>query len=235
MLRETEGEHQALERLVRGWHQKGKELLLIKGDDAPILFSDEFVLIPRQGAWIDVPALEHSYEHLPTQRFRFTLPLEIYLLLPTEETEGTSAYPFYLDVGLLDSNSLLGGFYHKERDPDTTDFRWTGQTAQIALPPLEAGRGMVVTLRMASPRPEGALSSNVSLYLNGVLLDELQPGQEFETYRIRVPASFLDDLWRDTLILRLESDTWNPKAMGVSEDERDLGVMLDWLEAEVAE
>jgi len=224
-----------LEKLVGAWQRKGKEVFLIKGDDIPALFSDQFVLIPRQGLWIDVPALEHSYEHIPTQRLRFTLPLEIYLLLPTEEAQGEPAYPLYIDVGLLDSNSLLGGFYHKEKGPDMTDFRWTGQAAQITLPPLEAARGAVVTLRMASPRPEGASPSSVSLYLNGILLDEFQPGQEFETYHTRVPASFLDDLYGHILVLRLESNTWNPKAMGVNEDSRDLGVMLDWVKVELTE
>jgi len=234
-FRGTKRDIRALEKLVRDWWRKGKELFLVKGDDAPALFSDEFVLVPRKGLWIDVPALEHSYEHIPTQRLRFTLPLEIYLILPTEEAHSADSYPLHVDIGFLDSSFLQGGFYEKERASDQTDFRWTARTAALVLPPISAGRDLVVTLRMASARPEGAPSSNVSLHLNGVLLDEFQPGQEFETYRIRVPASFLDNLWGRTLVLRLESDTWNPRAMGVSEDSRDLGTMLDWLEAEVAE
>jgi len=223
----------ALEKLARDWQRKGKELFLIKGDDAPAPFSDEFVLIPREGLWIDVPALEHSYEHIPTQRLRFTLPLEIYLLLSTEEAESKPAYPFYLDIGLLDSNFLLGGFYHKERGLDTIDFRWTGQVAQIALPPLKASRAMGVTLRMASPRPEGTPSSNVSLYLNEVLLDEFELGPEFDTYRASVPAILLADFAGRNPVLRLETDTWNPRAAGLSEDSRDLGIMLDWVKVEL--
>jgi len=233
-FRGTERDHQKLERLVRSWWRKGKEVFLIKGDDAPALFSDEFVLIPREGLWIDVPTLEHSYEHFPTQRLRFTLPLEIFLLLSTEEAEGKPVYPFYLDVGLLDSNSLLEGFHHKERGLDTTDFRWTGQAAQLALPPLEAARGAVVTLRMAGgDRPQSMSSPRVSIYLNGVLLDEFELGPEFDTYRASVPAILLAGFTGRNPVLRLETDTWNPQAAGLSEDGRDLGIMLDWVKVEL--
>ena len=34
----------------------------------------------------------------------------------------------------------------------------------------------------------------------------------------------------DTVTLTLRTEGWNPKSAGVSQDGRDLGVMLDWVE-----
>jgi hypothetical protein len=72
----------------------------------------------------------------------------------------------------------------------------------------------------------------LSVYANGHLLGTIAPGRDLNVYELTspIPEWFAD---REDLVLILETGTWKPKALGINQDERDLGVLLDWVKIEI--
>jgi hypothetical protein len=79
---------------------------------------------------------------------------------------------------------------------------------------------------VATPRP-GGNEVSLDLALEGTPCTTLSLGQDSSTYSAPLPWTPSDD---GTVKLTLKTECWNPQAAGVSQDSRDLGVMLDWVE-----
>lgn len=72
----------------------------------------------------------------------------------------------------------------------------------------------------------------VSLYLNELLLDRFDLGNEFKTQTIVVPPDLIADPQVKMALLRLETNPWIPAEAGL-EDVRELGIILDHVELDL--
>ncbi len=214
------------------WLDEGRAIyFLTNGRDAMTLppgWSAE----PRLDFHFTLATLENSYHHFPRQIITQRYALSVYQLRNQPGSqETTGSFPLTIDIGGLDDLYLEDGFYGKEWWSDDLSVRWAGRRAELNIPPLGSVRQIEVSLRLAWSRGHSLELEPLSVYVNDVLLGTIIPGQDFATHTLTgpAPASFE---YADQLTLALVADTWNPKALGISSDERDLSVALDWVKIE---
>ncbi|MCJ7445290.1 MAG: class I SAM-dependent methyltransferase [Methanotrichaceae archaeon] len=129
------------------------------------------------------------------------------------ESVGSRPYlldaPSELKVGINDSLYMNYGLYDAENG-----FRWTSQMASMF---IRVPRGNKISLELFAPR-----RNKGKLYLgrHQIARFELEEGQQSMSFPLNRIEPGVHEL-------RLKLDkTFNPKKEGISEDKRDLGVML---------
>lgn len=134
-------------------------------------------------------------------------------------------------MGRFDYGYLMSGFYAREGGPGGW-YRWTGKTAEILVPWEPEGKSLVLSLALGSQRPAEVELAKVSLYLNGLLLDRFDLGNEFKTHTVVVPPDSIPDPQAKAVLLRLETNAWIPAEAGL-EDVRELGIVLGHVELDL--
>lgn len=210
--------------LVGKWRDRGREVFYVAYDGLTRVRSDDYTFSPVGEVALDIPLPETSFDHLPKGIVHYPYALEIYKVEPTWKA-GSAIYPFSLDVGRFDYGYLMSGFYAREGSPGGW-YRWTGKSAEVIVPWAPEGKSLVLSLAVGSQRPAGVEPANVALYLNGVLLDRFDLGNEFKTQTIVVPPDLIADPQVKMALLRLETNTWIPAEAGLA-DVRELGIVLD--------
>ena len=217
--------------LVGRWRERGREVFYIAHDGLTRVRSDDYVFSPVGEVALDIPLPETSFDHLPKGIVRNPYDLEIYQIEPAWKA-GVPTYPFSLDVGRFDYGYLMSGFYAREGSPGGW-YRWTGKTAEILLPWAPEGESLVLSLAVGSQRPTGVEPARVALYLNDLLLERFDLGNEFKTQTIIVPSDSIADPQAKTALLRLETNTWIPAEAGLA-DVRELGIVVGRIELDEA-
>jgi 4-amino-4-deoxy-L-arabinose transferase-like glycosyltransferase len=213
--------------LVERWRDRGREVFYIAYDGLTRVRSDDYIFSPVGEVALDIPLPDTSFDHLPQGMVHHAYDLEVYKIEPAWKVE-SPIYPFSLDVGRFDYGYLLSGFYARESSGGGW-YRWTGKTAEMLVPWAPEGKGLVLSLAVGSQRPAGVEPAKVSLYLNGLLLDRFDLGNEFKTQTIVVSPDLATDSQAKTACLRLETNTWIPAEAGLT-DVRELGIILDRIE-----
>jgi len=144
-----------------------------------------------------------------------------YLLVP-------SAPAFEIDVGGdADWAFAETGFYGAERHLGTETVRWTSGLSRLVVP-LFSGMetGGEVRFRAFNLAPPAAGPISVTVRLAGRVLGTVSPPPGEGVYRFPFsPDGFFPRL----AVLEFESSTWRPSDFGGGADDRELGVMLDWI------
>jgi len=262
---------------VLRWQRQGYTVHALLGANGGKLLMPDLALVPHTGPggpeWLyNVQELEALTAQKPKNFGPSTLPWGLYDVVSRTQTLSPTL-PVQIDIGGDDYDALVAGWAGKERtlpsDPDTAQWRWTGQAALLRLPwPASARQiGATLTLRLsAGPKeraillpakptaaqqaaairlPSGlpALSApaQVTVLVGAVPLRPLgqpstaqiepvllQPGIGFTDVQFAVPPTApTDPAGPGYLLLRITSPTWTPFAVGVSGDERALGVAVD--------
>ena len=124
-----------------------------------------------------------------------------------------------VDVGDGLDLGLIGGFYLAQEGDDA---RWTRERAAVHRLALDS----FIHLRLASPRPPAADPAIVQVALDGVTLDSIEVGGDWQTFTLAVPES----LQGRVATLTLATTTFRPRAYDrASPDNRELGVQVDWI------
>ena len=158
--------------------------------------------------------------------------IELYRLARPAEPAAVPL-PLAIDVGDLDFRWVLRGFYGPERIEGARG-RWTARRAEIALPRVAAGGSPVTLLiRLAGHRPRGVASPTIRLSIDGTPAGTIdRPGQRFDAYPIALGPALAERLRAGPATLAIEVDTFVPKAAGLGDDSRVLGILIDWIRLE---
>ncbi|WP_333788425.1 hypothetical protein, partial [Methanomethylovorans sp.] len=68
--------------------------------------------------------------------------------------------------------------------------------------------------------------ANVTLYMNGNLIGSAEKIIGNRDYSVVVPENYLEDRYQ---ILEIRTNTWKPSDHGYVNDDRDLGIQIDWI------
>ncbi len=132
-----------------------------------------------------------------------------------------------LDIGSLDEAAeQLIGWHTKERAEDF-DFRWTSERAQIEflLPPAVGEKLNELKVKALRGGPDDIAPPFASVYLNGQILGKRRIANTSQVYAFPLAQGDC----QTSNILTIESSTWNPKERGLSSDDRNLGIIVDWI------
>ncbi|MFC1851073.1 hypothetical protein ACFL27_12840 [candidate division CSSED10-310 bacterium] len=129
-----------------------------------------------------------------------------------------------VDIGSPEEiNFSLSGFYGRESEKNVT-YRWTGAKSEIGLARLRIPvRKLTLTMRLAHHGHE--VDKSVTIFINEKKVSTLTITQDFEYYRIEytTPKRII------LSSIAFETDGWKPKDLDLGQDERELGVQIDWI------
>ncbi len=217
----------ALRTILDYAKQKGLPVQLLAWSAVPERVQQTLELVPETGVSIDTQVLESTYFSYPSRVLTVRWDLDVY----TVEMDGSSddlSLPggSVIDIGGIDTLYVSDGFYAKELAvAGAESIRWTGNNAVVHFPSEPGERW--VRLRVMTPLLDGYEPAAVSVVLDSHVLGEFvpTPGQ-WSTVEFRGSASPKDGRSR----LELITETFSPRAYGLSDDARDLGVMVDWID-----
>jgi 4-amino-4-deoxy-L-arabinose transferase-like glycosyltransferase len=215
------------------WLDEGRAIYFLTNGRDPMTLPPGWSAEPGVDFRFSLAALEHTYDRFPTQIITHRRAVSVYRLRNEPLAQGTGeAYPLTVDIGGLDDLYVGGGFYSKEWLSDDLSVRWTGRRAELHLPAPGDAQETKVSLRLAWSRGATLELDPLSLYANGQLIGTITPSRDLAIHELTAHV-LVQSADTDELVLALEADTWNPEALGISPDGRDLGVLLDWVKIDI--
>ncbi|MCA9929686.1 MAG: glycosyltransferase family 39 protein [Anaerolineales bacterium] len=194
---------------------------------APIV-RERFQLQPAAFVPVRLPKLLSTFTEYPTTMQTVYYGTEIYNLLPKDSPMTESAQTTVtIDIGTLDTAYIVDGFYAKEPLPGPDTMRWTDDRALLDVPDM-AGEQFVIEVRARIFRPEGVAETPVTLWVDDEQVGQFTPAREWAVYTFTV-TSDSDGVVRTLLF---DAETFNPAALQVNNDKRDLGFLMDWVTIE---
>lgn len=134
--------------------------------------------------------------------------------------------PTALDLGTGLELGFVRGWHLPERTGDGISFRWSDDRATFRLAAAGSSSPPRLTLRLAAGRPEDVPLPHVEIWLQGRRLAQFTVENGWHDYALEVPAAPADTV----LEFELRSAIFRPHAYDPHlEDNRALGVMVDWL------
>lgn len=216
----------------------GRPVQLIAAGALPATVRENLALEPADSFTFTAQMLMNTYDGFPSTVQDIRHDLEIYDVAlagaPAAAVNGEAV----VDIGAFDAPYLGAGFYPTEAVPGAPSMRWTGAAADLVAP-LGFAAGLPPTatveiqVRAMIYRPEGVAPAPVKVSLAGQEIGEFTPTDLWETYTFAVPAAHLRA--GRTATIAFQTTPFNPAALRISTDDRDLGVLLDWVKIAVSQ
>ncbi len=223
---ESEGLGDYLDAVRAYAAQNGLPVQLIAADGVPPAVQEALSLGSAGLAPFTITMLENVYFGYPSRMDSFHFDLEIYDVLPTE-IGALAAAPSTLrvDVGSADSIFVGSGFYDRAQPDGGPSYRWTSGDAALTLPDPMPGP-VALSIRAMTFRPNTAPDGPVKVRLDGLVIGTFTPTDQWQTFTFSAEAMPQDR----AVQLDFQVVPFNPAQLGLNDDQRDLGFMLDWIE-----
>jgi hypothetical protein len=219
VLQDQSLDPRSIAELADQWLADGRPVYLAITGMAPWLADLDVGLKPAGVFTFHFPRLERPTTHLPRQMYTVAWPIDLYRVVAAG-----SRLPIHrLEMEAGELPYVRSGFYDREVTPDGTTFRWTNGAARISLPVSESVTAL--TLRVSGP-PAGVPQRHLTLFIDDQQVGAWDLPDRFVTLSADVPAGAAQDGWLDIL---LRSDSWQPAEAGLGDDDRRLGVVVDWI------
>ena len=207
-----------LRDVVLDWMARGREVFIVIERQGFSFPAPDLTLSEFRNMRIDVLTLEQTLERLPQALVESSAGMRI---LQVARADGV-ALPARTAVNIGnptdDIVSNLEGFYAAEQDPAAGPYRWTRELASFAIP--AGGRVMLV---VAGARPAGAPPAEISVWTGrSQIADSVIIENQPQTITLDIPPS--EQAGPTELMIR--SSIFQPEALGLSPDTRNLGVRV---------
>jgi hypothetical protein len=219
----------AFDRLLQRWLGEGKRVHLLASQEQTELQSRKIQFMPQHRFEFNTRVVEAPYERLPRSMIPLSYTLQVYNLELKKLMEPPKTVTLNMDFNF---GFATKGFHAPETNPERETFRWTSGSASLELPPLKAERA-ILSLRLAQDFPEKLHPSPVGIRFNERLIAEPRLMPRLEVLRWEIGADLLNLHERNQL--SFTSSTYSPAQLGNSEDQRELGIMVDGVKLQSAE
>ena len=138
---------------------------------------------------------------------------------------------YSLDVGLRDDLHVVR--FHAKEQTGQVSFRWTRRLSYVSLVGLQPDTRTLTLWMNDGGRPPGVPPAHIRVYLDDEFTGETDVGRGFQPYSFMIPpeAARAAGARDEPVLMRIESTLWNPRAALGVPDDRDVGVMVDRIEA----
>ena len=212
----------AFERVVSEYLAAKKRVFLIACDEWTSLDTSKYVFEPIERFHFTSPLVERTYERLPEKMQNVHYSLQLYEVKPRRQEDSR---PYQA----LNRHSSFGyaskGFYQPELGERGNTFRWSLGDASVEMPEIDRTYPAYLIVRLARPDVGAATESPIRVGLNGHDLGPLRLSEGFSDYSILISRPQLAQGERN--LVEFRSQTFNPSALGIGADTRNLGFMLD--------
>jgi hypothetical protein len=199
---------------------------LRRSDVARFEMREAFTTTMRYGVVVPVRGL------FPRRQRVDEVPITLYRI--TARDTAATARPLTIDIGDDDFAFIIRGF-HEPESFQSGKARWTTGDSLIALPRLESSSttSPTIVLRLSAHRPPGMAPPAVRLAIEDIPLGVLGiTTGDVREYRLALPEAALGRVLAAPTMLTVSSDSFIPNAVGLNDDRRQLGVLLDWVRIE---
>ena len=208
----------ALRDVVVDWMARGRDVFIVVGSQGFSFPAPDLTLQEVREARIDVLTLERTWDRLPQSPEESTARMRI---LQVAGADGGALPPrTAVNIGnpADDIVSNLTGFYAAEQDPAAGPYRWTREVASFAVP-----AGARVMLVVAGGRAAGAPPAEISVWSGrSQIADGIVVENQPHAITLDIPEA--ERAGPTELLIR--STTFQPQALGVAPDTRNLGVRV---------
>ena len=172
-----------------------------------------------------VPEYARTYPDVPAEALSKQFDIGVYELIPRLRT----AEAFELDVGSQDDLYVFGFHGAEKLGADGPTFRWTRASSSVLVPEIRSDTATVTVWLGAGPRPATAPRPVVTVSLGQRVLGATSVTPAIAPHGFEVPADYAAELaaTRALVDVVIAADTWSPSVYLGTNDERDLGVMVD--------
>ncbi len=138
---------------------------------------------------------------------------------------------YSLDVGLRDDLHVVR--FHAKEQTGQVSFRWTRRLSYVPLVGLQPDTRTLTLWMNDGGRPPGVPAAHIRVYLDDEFTGETDVGRGFQPYSFMIPPEVARTAGArdEPVLMRIESTLWNPRAALGAPDDRDVGVMVDRIEA----
>lgn len=145
---------------------------------------------------------------------------------------GISTDNLTLDIGTPnDVNCSMEGFYNQE-DNGRYDYRWAAGESRISWyvdrSLIDDTKEYTLSLNGARLMPDGDYDPDLYISINGVYIGSMPVTARMQPYEISFPGSLVGDDGK--IMIEFRTQAFSPKELGLSEDTRELGFILDSLQ-----
>lgn len=209
-----------LEQAVEDWINEGRKVYWLGTSNVSLPEGAHFYLNYEDTVIISGPMAEQGVGHLPQRVGEWATAVDIYQFVPGEKS---SDRVLVLDVG-SDTGTGSGyfGFYQEQPIPGLSTAWWT--TAEAEIKTSLSWQPTQILLRLAG-WPGTPSGPPISVFVNGKLIGYVEAHPRFEVFTF----TLLSPVQSDNLLVQLVAETWNPFQAGYNQDDRDLGVRVDWV------
>jgi hypothetical protein len=217
-----------LGRVCQSWIDQGRKVFVVSPYARGPRLSDGLALRLHRTVRLDLPYLERNMDRAPRRSESLEATMRVYAVVPWM----SSGFPFpadgYVDVG-YDDLGLVDGFYEPEVAKGTLDtYRWTGPRASVLVPFYAPVEEVILTLRVAAPRPPSEKDKKVliEVVLNGRGLGEAAVKGSFTELALIVPGDALTIGYNEVAIQLKEGLGVQTLPTG---EQKELGLWVDWV------
>jgi hypothetical protein len=207
--------------ILNRWQAEGRSVYYLSSAPNPIDLpgsSREY----QRTAVIARPGVEQSVAFRPTRVGEAADAFDIYWIVPQPATSDHTAT---LDVGTGGAQLATTGVYFDPPVPGLSTAEWTTGQAKFSFQMTDRPRQILLRLGNI---PSAAHVADVEVLANGEPLGHLSVVPErMDVYTLPFPEDM--PALNGTLAIELRLKPWNPRALGLSADARDLGVLVDWI------
>jgi hypothetical protein len=211
------------------WARSRYRAIYFLGGGGTDLVSRRYSLETAGGDRFQVPEYASPVNAYPSGVRHKEFDFSLTRFLPPHPGTGT----FSLDVGTND-DLMVVRFHAKELDSSNgMTYRWSRNASYISIPGIVDATRTVTIWMGAGGRPEGLPPPQVTVTLDGVTLGSVTATRDVRPYSFAIPPSVAAEAGRrdEPASLRLTTSTWLPRQVVGTPDDRDLGVLVDRIEA----
>ena len=203
------------------WQAEGRSVYYLSSAPNPIDlpgYSEEY----QRTAVVARPSAEQSVAFRPTRTGEVADTFDIYKIAPRPATSDRTVT---LDLGTEEAQRAATGVYFDPPVPGLSTTEWTTGQAEFLYQMTDRPRQILLRLGNI---PSTVNVTDVEVLANGTSLGHLSVTPErMAVYSVPFPEDF--PVPTGTLAIELRMKPWNPRALGLSTDSRDLGVLVDWI------
>ncbi len=222
-----------LEKLLSDDAAEGRPVQLMAAEPIPLHVRRHLRLQPHAAYNFTTQMLMNTYDSFPSVTQTVHYGIEIYDVV-ADNVRAFVGDVVEIDIGLFDAAYLDSGFYGKEYIPGAPTMRWTTGAARLTapLPSIAApmnetdAHELEIHVRAMIYRPATVEPSPVMVNVNGRSVGSFVPDAQWETYVF--PLSDVD-VQTDAVQIEFVTDPFVPAELGVNNDQRSLGFLIDWI------
>lgn len=208
---------------------QGRPLQLLAVEPIPAVVREHLTLQPSSAYEFTTQMLMNTYDSFPSVTQTVHYGIEIYDVA-SGKTEQPSHDNVEVDIGAFDAAYVDSGFHGKEYIPGAPTMRWTQEAARLTTPlpaKTDDDQAWELQVRAMIYRPANVAPAEVLVNVDGQAIGAFVPEQSWETYAFPMPAITTNDA--ASVEIEFITDTFVPAEVGLNNDQRHLGFLLDWI------